>query len=182
MVPNGYTSAEQRRGTRRVHSIGHNIEPITEQVAVLVKRHRGRLVAKHLLHNLHISTRGDSQRRRSMAQLVRVETGNADSLRSLDQRAPPERTRTYYSAPLASKDKVIRRLALDVASQIIDEKPRNRYLAALVALGRSERHHPFDGSHGLGNQGATAEEIHADRPSRLASPPAEAPCRPGIAP
>ena len=111
-----------------------------------------------------------------MAQFVRVEAGNADSLRSLDQRAPPERTRTYYSAPLASKDKVIRRLALDVASQIIDEKPRNRYLAALVALGRSERHHPFDGSHGLGNQGATAEEIHpTDRQGCHLPPP-----KPGV--
>ena len=103
----------ERGGTRRVHSIGHNIEPITEQVAVMVKRHGCRLVAKHLLHNLHISTRSNSQGRGCMAQFVRVETGNADSLRSLDQRAPPERTRTYYSAPLASKDKIIRRLALD---------------------------------------------------------------------
>jgi hypothetical protein len=44
---------------RRVHSVRHNVQSIVEQVAVPINR-RG-LVAEHLLHDLHIRTRGDSQ-------------------------------------------------------------------------------------------------------------------------
>jgi hypothetical protein len=46
---------------RRVHSVRYNVQSIAEQVAVLIKRHGRGLVAEHLLHDLHIRTRGDSQ-------------------------------------------------------------------------------------------------------------------------
>ena len=51
----------ERRASRRVHCVGHNIEPITEQVAVLVERHGRRLMAQHLLNHLDVSPGGDSQ-------------------------------------------------------------------------------------------------------------------------
>src|SRR5215217_2169349 len=44
----------QRRGPRGVHRVGHHVQPIAEQVAVLVERHRRGLVAEHLLHDLDV--------------------------------------------------------------------------------------------------------------------------------
>ena len=39
------------RGTRRVHRGGPLIEPVAEQVPVLVKRHGGGRTAEHLLNH-----------------------------------------------------------------------------------------------------------------------------------
>jgi len=64
--------------SRRGHPIGHLVQSITEQMAVLIKRHGRRSVPQHLLHHLDVGARRDRQRRGGMAQLVRVEAGTAD--------------------------------------------------------------------------------------------------------
>jgi hypothetical protein len=65
-------------GTRCVHRIGHDVQAVTEQVAVEVERHGGRLVPEHLLDHLDICAGRDRQRRRGVPQLVRVKTGDVE--------------------------------------------------------------------------------------------------------
>ena len=67
----------ERLRARRVHGIGYNVQPIAEQMAVLIQRHRRRLVAEHLLHNLDVSAAGYSQSGGRMPECVWVEARNA---------------------------------------------------------------------------------------------------------
>jgi len=48
-----------------------------------------------------------------------------------------------------------------VASQVIDQETPERYLAPLVAFGGPKCHDPAHGSHRLGHQHASAQEVHA---------------------
>jgi hypothetical protein len=69
-----------------MHRIGDYIQPIRGQVPVLVERHRGRLVAHHLLHHLDIRTGCDRQRGgRVTSDLRRTGTldGRAQALSAL---------------------------------------------------------------------------------------------------
>jgi hypothetical protein len=93
---------------RSVHCVGHDVEPIAEEVPVLIERHRRRVVAKHLLHHLHIGAGCDSQGRGRVPSLVRVETRNAQTLGCLSQRRRLERLRPHHRTPFTGEDQITR--------------------------------------------------------------------------
>ena len=54
------------------------VEAIGIQMAVEVKRHGRRLVAEHLLHDLHVGSRGDRKAGGGVPQFVRMQAWNAE--------------------------------------------------------------------------------------------------------
>ena len=62
-------------------------------MAVLVERHRRRLVPQHLLHHLDVRTAGDRQARCCVAQFVRRDPRNPSLLAGLVERAALENKR-----------------------------------------------------------------------------------------
>ena len=75
---------------RHIHRIRHDVQAVAHQVAVEVEGHRRRLVAEHLLDNLHIGSAGDSKRSCGVAQRVRVHAGLGRGVPRPRPQAPPE--------------------------------------------------------------------------------------------
>jgi hypothetical protein len=59
-------------GARGRHPLGHLVQAIAEQVAVLVRRHGRGGVSEQLLDQLHGTACGDREPRRGVPELVRL--------------------------------------------------------------------------------------------------------------
>ena len=94
-----------------VQGIGHHVQPIAEQVPVLVERHHGRLVAQHLLDHLDIGAAGDGQAGRGALQLMRRQPRDAEQLTSLVERTTLKHRVTDGRAADATENQIIGRPA-----------------------------------------------------------------------
>jgi len=107
-------------------------------VAVLVQSHcRGRM-AQHLLDDLHVRTRRDGQRRCSVSKLMRVQSWEPDRGRGgTEPRAGKRRGPHGSPATHPGKDQVVGRLLSTVLGELVEQKPRNRDVPALMPLRRT---------------------------------------------
>ena len=76
-------------GARRRHRLGHLVQPVAEEVPVLVQRHRRRGVPEHLLNDLHVGAGGDGQGRRGVPQFVGIQARQPDRRRGLVEGGTP---------------------------------------------------------------------------------------------
>ena len=78
-----------------------------------------------------------------MAQLVRMETGN-DYLLAPCSSPLAGRCRSHDCTPHACEHQLCAGLPSHLLGQVIDQEPRQRHLAALMARFVGERHHTVD--------------------------------------
>ena len=73
-----------------IQPLGYAVQLIAEQVPVAVQRKSSRGVAQHPLNRLHARTGHDGQRRRGVAQFMRVQPSKPDGCRGYVEAGAPE--------------------------------------------------------------------------------------------
>jgi hypothetical protein len=96
-----------------------------------------RIMAEHLLHHLHVCTRGDGQRRRRVPQFVWMHWGEAEPLDRRIETAAAEHPYAESATPSARKHELVVGLAGDLLGKLVHEKARDGNVSPIVTLRRA---------------------------------------------
>ena len=160
-VHNGYTSAGGREASG-VHRVRNLVQPIAEQMAILIKGHGSAGVPQHMLDYLHVGAGCDGQRGRRVPELMRAQTRHPDGRGCLVEAGAPKDLAAQRSPTAHSREHEIgRAFPSHVRRQLIDQEPWDRHLTSLMTFRSTPDLSASDEGDGFRDQGSTPEEVDA---------------------